>query len=73
MRGLVGALGFALVASITNPLPAQAVGDVDTIDDLQALVEASTLDAKKPKRDQSFSSRTAGALQLLAKRLRSRA
>jgi rSAM/selenodomain-associated transferase 1 len=47
--------------------------DVDTIDDLQALVETSTLDAKKPKRDQSFSSRTAGALQLLAKRLRSRA
>lgn len=47
--------------------------DVDTIDDLQALIEASTLDAKKPKRDQSFSSRTAGALQLLAKRLRSRA
>jgi hypothetical protein len=47
--------------------------DVDTIDDLQALVEAGTLDAKKPKRDQSFSSRTAGALQLIAKRLRSRA
>jgi rSAM/selenodomain-associated transferase 1 len=47
--------------------------DVDTTDDLQALVEAGTLDAKKPKRDQSFSSRTAGALQLIAKRLRSRA
>ncbi len=47
--------------------------DVDTIEDLQALVETCTLDAKKPKRDQSFSSRTAGALQLIAKRLRSRA
>ena len=47
--------------------------DVDTIDDLQALIEAGTVDAKKPKREQSFSSRTAGALQLLAKRLRTRA
>ncbi|MBM4127816.1 MAG: glycosyltransferase [Nitrospira sp.] len=47
--------------------------DVDTISDLDELIEASVLDAKKPKRDQSFSSRTAGALQLLAKRLRSRA
>lgn len=47
--------------------------DVDTIDDLQALIESSTVDAKKPKREQSFSSRTAGALQLLAKRLRTRA
>jgi rSAM/selenodomain-associated transferase 1 len=47
--------------------------DVDTIDDVQALVDASTLDAKKPKNEQSFSTRTAGALQLVAKRLRSRA
>ena len=47
--------------------------DVDTIDDLAALIEASSLDAKKPKQEQSFSSRTAGTLQLLAKRLRSRA
>ena len=46
--------------------------DVDTIDDLNALVEAGALDAKKPKNEQSFSSRTAGALQLIAKRLRSR-
>lgn len=46
--------------------------DVDTIDDVQALIEASTLDAKKPKNDQTFSSRTGGALQLIAKRLRSR-
>lgn len=47
--------------------------DVDTIEDVQTLAEASTLDAKKPKNEQSFSSRTAGALQLIAKRLRSRA
>ena len=46
--------------------------DVDTIEDLQALIESSALDAKKPKKDQSFSTRTAGALQLIAKRLRSR-
>jgi rSAM/selenodomain-associated transferase 1 len=47
--------------------------DVDTLDDLQALIDATTLDAKKPKNEQSFSNRTAGALQLIAKRLRSRA
>jgi rSAM/selenodomain-associated transferase 1 len=47
--------------------------DVDTIDDLQALIEAGVADAKRPKREQSFSGRTAGALQLLAKRLRTRA
>jgi len=48
-------------------------GDVDTIDDLRALIDAGTLDAKRPKQEQQFSSRTAGTLQLLAKRLRSRA
>lgn len=47
--------------------------DVDTIDDLLALIEAGSVDAKKPKQEQSFSTRTAGALQLLAKRLKSRA
>jgi hypothetical protein len=47
--------------------------DVDTIDDLHALIETSSLDARGPKHEQAFSSRTAGALQLLAKRLRSRA
>jgi len=46
--------------------------DVDTIDDLRALIETSALDAKKPKNEQSFSTRTAGTLQLLAKRLQSR-
>ncbi|HEX9154801.1 MAG TPA: hypothetical protein VF819_04510, partial [Nitrospira sp.] len=47
--------------------------DIDTIDDLSTLIEAGAIDAKKPKNEQSFSSRTAGALQLIAKRLRSRA
>lgn len=47
--------------------------DVDTIDDLAALIEASSLDATKPKNEQSFSGRTAGTLQLLGKRLRARA
>ena len=46
--------------------------DIDTIDDLRTLIDASQLDARKPKQEQSFSTRTAGALQLLAKRLRSR-
>ena len=46
--------------------------DIDTIEDLNLLIEASQLDARKPKQEQSFSQRTAGALQLLAKRLRSR-
>ena len=46
--------------------------DVDTIDDLKALIDASRLDARKPKQEQSFSTRTAGTLQLLAQRLRSR-
>lgn len=46
--------------------------DVDTIDDLKMLIDTSQLDARKPKQEQSFSTRTVGALQLLAKRLRSR-
>ena len=45
--------------------------DVDTIEDLTALMDASAADAKKPKNEQAFSTRTAGALQHLAKRLRS--
>jgi len=46
--------------------------DIDTIDDLKILIDASRLDARKPKQEQSFSTRTAGALQLLSNRLRSR-
>ncbi|HEX8750187.1 MAG TPA: TIGR04282 family arsenosugar biosynthesis glycosyltransferase [Nitrospira sp.] len=47
--------------------------DIDRVEDLRALIEASSLDARKPKHEQSFSNRTAGALQLIAKRLKSRA
>ncbi len=47
--------------------------DVDTLPDLQALIEASATDAKKPKNDRAFSSRTAGVLEMLAKRLKARA
>jgi uncharacterized protein len=47
--------------------------DVDTIEDVQALIEASAADAARPKKDRVFSSRTAGALQLIAKRLKTRA
>jgi rSAM/selenodomain-associated transferase 1 len=46
--------------------------DIDRLNDLQAMIDASAVDAKKPKHEQSFSSRTAGALQLIAKRLKSR-
>ena len=46
--------------------------DVDTVDDLQALIDANVLDAKKPRNEQTFSTRTTGALQLMAKRLQTR-
>lgn len=48
-------------------------GDVDTLSDLQALIDANAADAKKPKNDRVFSSRTAGVLEMLAKRLKARA
>ena len=47
--------------------------DVDTLDDLQALIDANAADAKRPKNDRVFSSRTAGVLEMLAKRLKARA
>lgn len=47
--------------------------DVDTVADLQALVEACNAETKKPKNDRAFSNRTTGVLQALAKRLHSRA
>ncbi len=47
--------------------------DVDTMADLQALIEANIADSKKPKNERTFSSRTAGVLETLAKRIRSRA
>jgi uncharacterized protein len=46
--------------------------DVDTLADLQALIDANGTDSKKPKNERTFSSRTAGVLETLAKRLRSR-
>ena len=46
--------------------------DVDTLADLQALIETNMADSKKPKNERTFSTRTAGVLETLAKRLRSR-
>ncbi|MBK9308652.1 MAG: TIGR04282 family arsenosugar biosynthesis glycosyltransferase [Nitrospira sp.] len=46
--------------------------DVDTLDDLEALIEACTTDSKKSKNERVVSTRTAGVLQALTKRLRSR-
>ena len=46
--------------------------DVDTITDLQALITECQEDNKKPKQGRTFSVRTAGALQLLATRLKTR-
>jgi rSAM/selenodomain-associated transferase 1 len=47
--------------------------DIDTLADLEALIEACTAETKNPKHDRMFSSRTAGVLDTLAKRLRMRA
>ena len=46
--------------------------DMDTIEDLQALIEANRRDMKQPKQERVFSARTGGALDVIAKRLRSR-
>jgi uncharacterized protein len=46
--------------------------DVDRITDLQTLIAECREDNKKPKQDRSFSMRTAGTLQLLATRLKTR-
>jgi rSAM/selenodomain-associated transferase 1 len=47
--------------------------DVDTLADLQAMIDANRADSKKPKNERTFSNRTAGVLETLAKRLHSRA
>jgi rSAM/selenodomain-associated transferase 1 len=47
--------------------------DIDTLADLEALIEACAAKTKDPKHDRMFSSRTAGVLDTLAKRLRMRA
>lgn len=46
--------------------------DVDTIEDLHALIEDCAADKARPKQERVYSTRTAGALELLAKRLRTR-
>lgn len=46
--------------------------DVDTIEDLHALIEDCAADKTRPKQERVYSMRTAGALELLAKRLRTR-
>ena len=46
--------------------------DVDSIADLQALITECREDDKKPKQNRTFSMRTAGTLQLLATRLKTR-
>ena len=46
--------------------------DIDAIEDLRCLIEDCAADATRPKQDRIFSMRTAGTLQLLAKRLPAR-
>lgn len=46
--------------------------DVDTVEDLQHLIEDCAADKTRPKQERVYSMRTAGALELLAKRLRTR-
>lgn len=54
----------------TSLLPAWS--DIDTLDDLHALIDDSAADKKRPKQERVFSMRTAGTLELLATRLRTR-
>jgi len=46
--------------------------DVDTLDDLHILIDDCIADKQRPKKDRVYSTRTAGTLELLAKRLRER-
>lgn len=46
--------------------------DVDTLDDLHALIVDCAADKRRPKQERVYSQRTAGTLELLAKRLRTR-
>lgn len=64
--------GKAVALGLTTAL-LEPWRDVDTLADLQSLIAAHVAEAKKPKNERTFSSRTAGVLDLLAKRLRSRA
>ncbi len=62
------ATGIGLKTSLIQPWRV-----VDTLADLEASIEACATEAKKPKHERSFSARTTGVLELLAKRLRMRA
>ncbi len=46
--------------------------DVDTVRDLHDLIDDCAADKKRPKQERVYSTRTAGTLELLAKRLRTR-
>lgn len=46
--------------------------DVDTVEDLQALIAEAAADARRPKPQRVFSPRTAGTLQLLGERIQHR-
>jgi rSAM/selenodomain-associated transferase 1 len=46
--------------------------DIDAPEDLRALIRDCTQDMKRPKQERVFSARTAGTLQLLDQRLRTR-
>ena len=62
------AAGLGLTTALIQPWR-----DVDTLADLRTLIETCNAEAKRPKNDRMLSSRTAGVLQALAKRLHSRA
>ncbi len=47
--------------------------DIDTLTDLEVFIEACAAETKIPKNERAFSARTSGVLELLAKRLRTRA
>lgn len=46
--------------------------DIDTLEDFQGLINDCMADKKRPKKERVYSTRTAGTLELLAKRLRER-
>jgi rSAM/selenodomain-associated transferase 1 len=46
--------------------------DVDTLEDLLAVIQDSAADSERPQAKRNFSMRTAGALSLIGKRLRTR-
>jgi rSAM/selenodomain-associated transferase 1 len=61
----------ATAAGLNNTL-LPVWSDVDTLDDLHTLIDDCAADKKRPKQERVFSMRTAGTLELLSKRLRTR-